>query len=157
MKIAEQQAFDCIEDIRTEVAQKHPAQADSREHQAPDQKSEHQAQAGSCDQSFEEEEPVPIDESPIIRVNPTLRTTLSRPFLKTMQAAVDRQSGPRPDSRHLRQPALEGLTNSARMETPQSGGRNKSGEGAAATALGGGRRRREAWRGGGGRNLRVGG
>ncbi|KZV50870.1 serine/threonine protein kinase [Dorcoceras hygrometricum] len=64
---------------------------------------------------------------------------------------ADRQSGPRPDSRHLRQPALEGLTNSAWTETPQRGGRNKSGEGAAATALGGGRRRREAWRGGGGR------
>ncbi|KZV19733.1 hypothetical protein F511_28595 [Dorcoceras hygrometricum] len=48
------------------------------------------------------------------------------------QATVDRQSGPRPKSRHLRQPALEGLTNSARMETPQRGGRNKSGEEAAA-------------------------
>ncbi|KZV54057.1 hypothetical protein F511_23435 [Dorcoceras hygrometricum] len=45
-------------------------------------------------------------------------------------------------------------TNSARTETPQRGGRNKSGEGA---ALGGGRRWREAWRGGGGRNLRDGG
>ncbi|KZV44038.1 hypothetical protein F511_16599 [Dorcoceras hygrometricum] len=49
-------------------------------------------------------------------------------------AAVDCQSGPRPESRHLRQPALEGLTNSARMETPQRGGRNKSDEGAAAAA-----------------------
>ncbi|KZV40477.1 hypothetical protein F511_40428 [Dorcoceras hygrometricum] len=47
-------------------------------------------------------------------------------------AAVDRQSGPRPESSHLRQPVLEGLTNSARMEIPQRGGRNKSGEEAAA-------------------------
>ncbi|KZV32317.1 kelch-like protein 8 [Dorcoceras hygrometricum] len=46
------------------------------------------------------------------------------------RAAVERQSGPRPESRHLCQPALEGLTNSARTETPQRGGWNKSGEGA---------------------------
>ncbi|KZV31123.1 thaumatin-like protein [Dorcoceras hygrometricum] len=39
--------------------------------------------------------------------------------------------GQRPESRLLRQPALEGLTNSARTETPQHGGRNKSGEEAA--------------------------
>ncbi|KZV19137.1 hypothetical protein F511_38922 [Dorcoceras hygrometricum] len=42
------------------------------------------------------------------------------------RAAVDRQSGPRPESRHLRQPALEGLTNSARTETPRQADRNKS-------------------------------
>ncbi|KZV55101.1 hypothetical protein F511_07487 [Dorcoceras hygrometricum] len=54
-----------------------------------------------------------------------------------------RSESPRPESRHLRQPALEGLTNLARTETPQRGGRNKSGEGAAAATLGGGRRRRE--------------
>ncbi|KZV26986.1 hypothetical protein F511_17099 [Dorcoceras hygrometricum] len=47
-------------------------------------------------------------------------------------AAVDRQSGPRLESRHLHHPALEGLTNSARIETPQRGGRNKSGKEAAA-------------------------
>ncbi|KZV51004.1 hypothetical protein F511_18984 [Dorcoceras hygrometricum] len=40
--------------------------------------------------------------------------------------AVDRQSGPRPDSRHLRQPALERLTNSARTKTPRQADRNKS-------------------------------
>ncbi|KZV28074.1 hypothetical protein F511_02160 [Dorcoceras hygrometricum] len=40
--------------------------------------------------------------------------------------AVDRQSGPRPDSRHLCQPALEGLMNSARTETPRQADRNKS-------------------------------
>ncbi|KZV34200.1 hypothetical protein F511_40086 [Dorcoceras hygrometricum] len=43
-----------------------------------------------------------------------------------VRATVDRQSGPRPDSRHLHQPALEGLTNSARMETPRQADRNKS-------------------------------
>ncbi|KZV46969.1 hypothetical protein F511_15766 [Dorcoceras hygrometricum] len=53
-----------------------------------------------------------------------------------MKAGVDRQSGPRPESRHLRQPALEGLTNSARTETAQRGGRNKSGEGVAAAGGG---------------------
>ncbi|KZV36850.1 zinc finger family protein [Dorcoceras hygrometricum] len=47
------------------------------------------------------------------------------------------------DVKNLRQPVLEGLMNLARMETPQRGGRNKSGEGAAAAALGGGRRQRE--------------
>ncbi|KZV43837.1 hypothetical protein F511_38753 [Dorcoceras hygrometricum] len=38
----------------------------------------------------------------------------------------ERRRGPRPESRHLRQPALEGLTNSARTETPRRGDRNKS-------------------------------
>ncbi|KZV53101.1 hypothetical protein F511_14199 [Dorcoceras hygrometricum] len=55
-------------------------------------------------------------------------------------AAVDRQSSPRPDSRHLRQPALEGLTNSARTETPLQADRNKSDHG---------KRRRRATAGGG--------
>ncbi|KZV23692.1 MLO-like protein 11 [Dorcoceras hygrometricum] len=41
-------------------------------------------------------------------------------------AAVDLQSGPRPESRHLRQPALEGMTNSARTETPLQADRNMS-------------------------------
>ncbi|KZV17627.1 hypothetical protein F511_16983 [Dorcoceras hygrometricum] len=36
-----------------------------------------------------------------------------------------RQSGPRPEGRLLRQPALEGLTRSARTETPRKVGRNK--------------------------------
>ncbi|KZV58082.1 Tau class glutathione S-transferase [Dorcoceras hygrometricum] len=46
-------------------------------------------------------------------------------------AVVDRQSGPRSEIRFLRQPALEGLTNSARTETPRRGDRNKSDHGAA--------------------------
>ncbi|KZV45790.1 rab9 effector protein with kelch motif-like [Dorcoceras hygrometricum] len=41
-------------------------------------------------------------------------------------AAVDRQSGPRPEIRFLRHPALEGLTNSAWTETTRRGDRNKS-------------------------------
>ncbi|KZV24586.1 cylicin-2-like [Dorcoceras hygrometricum] len=41
-------------------------------------------------------------------------------------ATVDRQSCPQPDSRHLRQPALEGLTNSVQTETPRQADRNKS-------------------------------
>ncbi|KZV22358.1 Spatacsin [Dorcoceras hygrometricum] len=36
-----------------------------------------------------------------------------------------RQSGPRPDTRLLRQPALEGLTRSARTDSPRQVGRNK--------------------------------
>ncbi|KZV23437.1 hypothetical protein F511_37791 [Dorcoceras hygrometricum] len=36
-----------------------------------------------------------------------------------------RQSGPRPDTRLLRQPALEGLTRSARMDSPCEVVRNK--------------------------------
>ncbi|KZV17643.1 hypothetical protein F511_23212 [Dorcoceras hygrometricum] len=36
-----------------------------------------------------------------------------------------RQSGPRPDTRLLRQPALEALTRSARTDSPHQVGRNK--------------------------------
>ncbi|KZV50006.1 hypothetical protein F511_21860 [Dorcoceras hygrometricum] len=36
-----------------------------------------------------------------------------------------RQSGPRPDTRLLRQPALEGLTRLARTDSPRQVGRNK--------------------------------
>ncbi|KZV22222.1 Linoleoyl-CoA desaturase (ISS) [Dorcoceras hygrometricum] len=36
------------------------------------------------------------------------------------------QSSPRPEARFLHQPALEGLTRSARTETPRNGDRNKS-------------------------------
>ncbi|KZV49169.1 hypothetical protein F511_04438 [Dorcoceras hygrometricum] len=51
-----------------------------------------------------------------------------------------RQSGPRPEGRLLRQPALEGLTRSAQTETPQKVGRNKipAWEAAAAQSDGGG-------------------
>ncbi|KZV32321.1 hypothetical protein F511_04029 [Dorcoceras hygrometricum] len=42
-----------------------------------------------------------------------------------------RQSGPRPEGRLLHQPTLEGLTRSARMETPRKVGRNKFRRGAA--------------------------
>ncbi|KZV53618.1 hypothetical protein F511_26282 [Dorcoceras hygrometricum] len=58
-----------------------------------------------------------------------------------------RQSGPRPEGRLLRQPALEGLTRSARTETPRKVGRNKFRRGKAAAAAargtGGGREVRE--------------
>ncbi|KZV30065.1 hypothetical protein F511_06570 [Dorcoceras hygrometricum] len=53
-------------------------------------------------------------------------------------AAVDRQSGPRPEVRILRQPALEGLKNSTRTESPRRGDRNKSDHEAAARAAAGG-------------------
>ncbi|KZV18568.1 hypothetical protein F511_43160 [Dorcoceras hygrometricum] len=36
-----------------------------------------------------------------------------------------RQSGPRPEGRLLRQPALEGMTRSAWMDSPRQVGRNK--------------------------------
>ncbi|KZV40521.1 hypothetical protein F511_37825 [Dorcoceras hygrometricum] len=51
-----------------------------------------------------------------------------------------RQSGPRPDSRLHRHPALEGLTRSARMDCPRRVGRNRFRQLKAATAvaLGGG-------------------
>ncbi|KZV54158.1 L-ascorbate oxidase [Dorcoceras hygrometricum] len=52
-----------------------------------------------------------------------------------------RQSGPRPDMRLLRQPALEGLMRSARTYSPRQVGRNKFRRleaAAAAAALGGG-------------------
>ncbi|KZV41434.1 hypothetical protein F511_19678 [Dorcoceras hygrometricum] len=42
-----------------------------------------------------------------------------------------RQSGPRPEGRILRHPALEGLTRSARTDSPRKVGRNKFRRGAA--------------------------
>ncbi|KZV18033.1 hypothetical protein F511_31088 [Dorcoceras hygrometricum] len=62
------------------------------------------------------------------------------------------QSSPRPEARFLRQPALEGLTRSARMETPRNGDRNKSDKRAAAAAGGG----VGLWRRGGGRERALG-
>ncbi|KZV54029.1 hypothetical protein F511_29647 [Dorcoceras hygrometricum] len=61
-----------------------------------------------------------------------------------LQIAVDnRQSGPRPEPRLLRQAALEALTNSARMDSPRRVGRKRiSGDN--------GRRRRRRTAGGGG-------
>ncbi|KZV18973.1 hypothetical protein F511_26987 [Dorcoceras hygrometricum] len=50
-----------------------------------------------------------------------------------------RQSGPRPEERLLRQPALEGLTRSARTDSPRQVGRNKFRRG------GGGVRFEERW------------
>ncbi|KZV53055.1 hypothetical protein F511_21534 [Dorcoceras hygrometricum] len=49
-----------------------------------------------------------------------------------------RQSGPRPDTRLLRQPALEVLTRSARTDSPRQVGRKKFRRLEAAAALGGG-------------------
>ncbi|KZV57791.1 hypothetical protein F511_27361 [Dorcoceras hygrometricum] len=49
-----------------------------------------------------------------------------------------RQSGPRPEARLLRQPALEGLTRSARTDSPRQVGRNKFRRRKAAAAQGGG-------------------
>ncbi|KZV57185.1 cleavage stimulation factor subunit 2-like [Dorcoceras hygrometricum] len=49
-----------------------------------------------------------------------------------------RQSGPRSDTRLLRQPALEGLTRSARTDSPRRVGRNSFRRLKAAAALGGG-------------------
>ncbi|KZV30893.1 putative WRKY transcription factor 40 [Dorcoceras hygrometricum] len=54
-----------------------------------------------------------------------------------------RQSGPRPEGRLLRQPALEGLKRSARTDSPRQVGRNKFRRREAAAARGGdGARRR---------------
>ncbi|KZV56654.1 hypothetical protein F511_41215 [Dorcoceras hygrometricum] len=61
------------------------------------------------------------------------------------------QSSPRPEARLLCQPTLEGLTRSARTETPRNDDRNKSDQ--RATAVGGGRRRRGALEERGGREL----
>ncbi|KZV41357.1 hypothetical protein F511_38349 [Dorcoceras hygrometricum] len=43
----------------------------------------------------------------------------------TVGGGILRQSGPRPEERLLRQPALEGLTRSARMDSPRQVFRNK--------------------------------
>ncbi|KZV41631.1 hypothetical protein F511_23128 [Dorcoceras hygrometricum] len=53
----------------------------------------------------------------------------------TAKAALETpQSGPRPEAGFLRQPALEGLTNLARTESPLQGDRNKSDHEATAAA-----------------------
>ncbi|KZV58183.1 hypothetical protein F511_35098 [Dorcoceras hygrometricum] len=49
-----------------------------------------------------------------------------------------RQSGPRPEGRLLRQPALEGLTRSARTDSPRQVDRNKFRQSEAAAAAQGG-------------------
>ncbi|KZV46039.1 hypothetical protein F511_11355 [Dorcoceras hygrometricum] len=78
-------------------------------------------------------------------------------FTKNLvMAAVDRQSGPRPDSRNLRQTALEGLTNSARTETPRQADRNKSYHGKRRRKGGARRRRRVALEEGAAANLGLG-
>ncbi|KZV22694.1 hypothetical protein F511_05326 [Dorcoceras hygrometricum] len=46
-------------------------------------------------------------------------------WLFTVGGGRLRQSGPRLEGRLLRQPALEGLTRSARMDSPRKVGRNK--------------------------------
>ncbi|KZV34428.1 hypothetical protein F511_22262 [Dorcoceras hygrometricum] len=69
--------------------------------------------------------------------------TIARPACNEVHAAAGHGQppcaasahGPRPEARFLRQPALEGLTRSARMETPRKVGRNKFRRGAAATAV----------------------
>ncbi|KZV49177.1 hypothetical protein F511_04446 [Dorcoceras hygrometricum] len=61
-----------------------------------------------------------------------------------LQSAIAWLEGPRPESRHLHQPALEGLTNSARTENSRHGDRNKSDH-----VIGGTRRRHGAAQGGG--------
>ncbi|KZV55644.1 hypothetical protein F511_29125 [Dorcoceras hygrometricum] len=50
--------------------------------------------------------------------------TQSRRFM-TPNCVRYRQSGPRPDTRLLRHPALEGVTRSARTDYPRRIGRNK--------------------------------
>ncbi|KZV46013.1 hypothetical protein F511_16175 [Dorcoceras hygrometricum] len=58
----------------------------------------------------------------------------------TVDCGRQRQSGPRPETGFLRQPALEGLTRSAWTDSPRRVGRNKFRrlEAAAATSGGGG-------------------
>ncbi|KZV35616.1 hypothetical protein F511_23299 [Dorcoceras hygrometricum] len=66
--------------------------------------------------------------------------TARRPLLSAStrdmrnQAAVFRQSGPRPEGRLLRQPTLEGLTRSARTDSPRKTDRSKSDQSTAAAA-----------------------
>ncbi|KZV55562.1 hypothetical protein F511_26381 [Dorcoceras hygrometricum] len=73
------------------------------------------------------------------------RSPIKRSWIRIISAIHDpqeiRQSGPRPDARLLRQPALEGLTRSARTDSPRKIGRNKfrrSGGGGGGEAFGGG-------------------
>ncbi|KZV34283.1 hypothetical protein F511_27305 [Dorcoceras hygrometricum] len=82
-------------------------------------------------------------------------TSFSRKRHFTVHCDRLRQSGPRPDTRLLRQPALEGLTRSARMDSPRQVCQKKFRrlEAAAAAALGAGGFREE---GGGGHLLGLG-
>ncbi|KZV45048.1 hypothetical protein F511_25465 [Dorcoceras hygrometricum] len=77
-------------------------------------------------------------------------TGITRTRLFSVDCGRYRQSGPRPEPRLLRQPALEALTNSARTDSPRRVGRKRfSGDN-------GRRRRLEKGGGGGGIQLAVG-
>ncbi|KZV20851.1 hypothetical protein F511_40536 [Dorcoceras hygrometricum] len=52
-------------------------------------------------------------------------TGITRTRLFSVDCGRNRQSGPRPETRLLRQPALEGLTRSARTDSPRRIGRNE--------------------------------
>ncbi|KZV48333.1 hypothetical protein F511_29250 [Dorcoceras hygrometricum] len=67
-----------------------------------------------------------------------------------------RQSGPRPEARLLRQPALEGLTRSARTDSPRQVGRNNFRRSKAAAATRETRRRRRLLGEEGGGHLELG-
>ncbi|KZV21218.1 hypothetical protein F511_17952 [Dorcoceras hygrometricum] len=66
-------------------------------------------------------------------------TGITRTRLFSIDCGRNRQSDPRPETRLLRQPALEGLTRSARTDSPRRIGRKRfSGEAAAQGGGGGG-------------------
>ncbi|KZV56936.1 hypothetical protein F511_16881 [Dorcoceras hygrometricum] len=92
-----------------EEHQAHEEERRAQEEEQPAQEVEHQAQAGSS------------PSSPSAWLRPVSRG--NRHF--TVGGGRLRQSGPRPEGRLLRQPALEGMTRSARTDSPHQVGRNK--------------------------------
>ncbi|KZV28496.1 hypothetical protein F511_40244 [Dorcoceras hygrometricum] len=81
---------------------------------------------GSCDWLVEEREVAArLCVLPCWRLGAWLRPVSRGNRHFTVGGGRLRQSGPRPEGRLLRQPALEGLTRSARTETPRKVGRNK--------------------------------
>ncbi|KZV31995.1 splicing factor 3B subunit 1-like [Dorcoceras hygrometricum] len=106
------------------------------------------AKQKGIDDSHEEDEPV-LKKKVVSKKRPAIPSVETAVKKKRTTVAVDRQSGPQPESRHLRQPALEGLMNSAQTKTPRQIDRNKSDHGK--------RRRHTAAQGGGdhGRKLLV--
>ncbi|KZV41555.1 hypothetical protein F511_17987 [Dorcoceras hygrometricum] len=66
-----------------------------------------------------------VQRAQLIKLGAWLRSVSREDRHFTVGGGRLRQSGPRPEGRLLRQPALEGLTRSARTETPRKVGRNK--------------------------------
>ncbi|KZV16796.1 hypothetical protein F511_11722 [Dorcoceras hygrometricum] len=77
-----------------------------------------------------------VDDTPPLLIKKSMWSVVTEQRKRLLPTKIS-QSCPRPKGRLLRQPALEGLKRSARMDSPRKVGRNKFRRGAAAAARGG--------------------